>query len=210
MPDDRERVKKRLNELQGDLNYDFSTVWTNLYHNFKELRELGVNVSGMERVRVYLERRLNKAMKRMGAEADRALSRFDGERGGFLETARRLAAPDAADAEQWNTPSGYQRACLRVVNETHKGDLVNCALGLCGESGEVADLLKKHLYQGHELNRERVAEELGDVAWYLAVMAEAIGYDLETVLKMNVEKLWKRYPDGFSVERSVNREERGR
>lgn len=102
------------------------------------------------------------------------------------------------------TPNEYQAACMRVVDEP---DIGECALGLCGESGEVADLVKKHLYQGHPLNKERIAEELGDVAWYLAVMAKAIGYDLEDIFKMNVEKLWKRYPDGFSAERSVNREE---
>lgn len=107
---------------------------------------------------------------------------------------------------QWATPDGYQAACRRVVDDTHKGDLVNGALGLCGESGEVADLVKKHLYQGHELDKGRVVEELGDVAWYLAIAADAVGVPLGDVLRGNVEKLWKRYPDGFSAERSVNRE----
>lgn len=84
---------------------------------------------------------------------------------------------------------------------------LNGALGLNGEAGEVADLAKKHLFQGHPLNVEHMAKELGDVAWYVAVTAYAIGYDFETVLQMNVDKLRKRYPNGFEAERSLNRQE---
>lgn len=84
--------------------------------------------------------------------------------------------------------------------------LWNGVLGLGGESGECEDQVKKHIFQGHPLDTEHMAKELGDVAWYLAVAAHALGYDLETVLKMNVEKLKKRYPDGFSSDRSMHRE----
>lgn len=108
------------------------------------------------------------------------------------------------------TGKEYQKAALRTasgMNYEHHGMLMNGALGLCGESGEVADLVKKATFQGHELNAERVAEELGDVAWYLAVAAEAIGYSLDDILQMNVDKLLKRYPDGFDAERSVHRPE---
>ena len=80
-------------------------------------------------------------------------------------------------------------------------------MGLCGESGEAIDLVKKHLAQGHELDKERLAKELGDIAWYLAETAMAIGYPLEDILQMNIDKLKKRYPEGFAVERSVKREE---
>ena len=86
--------------------------------------------------------------------------------------------------------------------------LTNGALGLCGEAGEVGDLVKKHLFQGHELNREKIIDELGDVAWYIAETAYALGVDLETVLAGNIEKLKKRYPEGFSAERSIHREEK--
>ena len=79
-------------------------------------------------------------------------------------------------------------------------------MGLCGESGEVIDLVKKHVSHGHPLNREKLIDELGDVAWYLAECAEAIGITLEDVLTHNIEKLKKRYPEGFSTERSINRE----
>ena len=85
--------------------------------------------------------------------------------------------------------------------------LENGLMGLNGEAGEAIDILKKHLFQGHPLEREHLAKELGDVAWYLAVTAFAIGYDLETVLQMNVNKLRKRYPKGFDADRSLHREE---
>lgn len=68
-------------------------------------------------------------------------------------------------------------------------------------------MIKKHLYQGHSIDRDHLVKELGDIAWYLAVSAKALGYDLESVLQMNVDKLKKRYPEGFSVERSLHRKE---
>ena len=89
-----------------------------------------------------------------------------------------------------------------------KDVLINGVMGLCGESGESIDLVKKHLAQGHELDKEKLAKELGDIAWYLAETATAMGYSLEDILQMNIDKLRARYPDGFAVERSVNRDEK--
>lgn len=108
------------------------------------------------------------------------------------------------------TINEYQTAALRTAqtDKLSASDLLlNSALGLCGESGEVADLVKKHRFQGHDLDVNHVAKELGDISWYLAVGAYAIGYDLETILQMNVDKLKARYPDGFSVDRSLHRAE---
>lgn len=87
------------------------------------------------------------------------------------------------------------------------GRLINGLMGLNGEAGEAIDILKKHLFQGHELDREHLAKELGDVAWYLAVTADALGYTLEEILTMNVQKLRARYPDGFDSDKSVHRKE---
>lgn len=103
----------------------------------------------------------------------------------------------------------YQALAARTSNKNLSPDyhLLNGALGLAGESGEVADLVKKNWMQGHVLDIEHVAKELGDICWYIAETATAIGYDLETILKMNIEKLQKRYPEGFSSERSQNRNE---
>ncbi|MBQ7374778.1 MAG: nucleoside triphosphate pyrophosphohydrolase family protein [Clostridia bacterium] len=102
----------------------------------------------------------------------------------------------------------YQKLAMVTKNPDLKDRdlLINSVMGLCGESGEVIDLVKKHVSHGHPLNREKLIDELGDVAWYLAECAEAIGVTLEDVLTHNIEKLKKRYPEGFSTERSINRE----
>lgn len=107
------------------------------------------------------------------------------------------------------TANEYQAEALRTVPEMLTADrlLINGVMGLCGETGECADMIKKYLFQGHDLDSEHFAKELGDVAWYLAVAAYAIGYDLETVLQTNIDKLRARYPDGFDAERSRHRQE---
>ena len=101
----------------------------------------------------------------------------------------------------------YQGLAMRTSNrELSKEDhLLNGALGLVGESGEIADLIKKVRMQGHPMDIEHIAKELGDVLWYVAETATAIGCDLETIMKMNIEKLKKRYPDGFDTKRSQHR-----
>lgn len=72
-------------------------------------------------------------------------------------------------------------------------------LGLCGESGEVADIVKKHAWHGAPLDKAVMVDELGDVLWYLTDLATAIGVSLEDVAAANVAKLRRRYPDGFTV-----------
>ena len=106
------------------------------------------------------------------------------------------------------TINEYQGLAMRTSNrELSKEDhLLNGVLGLVGESGEIADLIKKQRMQGHTLDIEHVAKELGDVCWYIAETATAIGCDMETIMKMNIDKLRKRYPEGFDSERSQNRE----
>ena len=84
--------------------------------------------------------------------------------------------------------------------------LINGVMGLNGEAGEVADIVKKNRFQGHGLDKNHIAKELGDVCWYIALLAYSIDYDLETIMQMNVDKLKKRYPEGFEKERSLNRE----
>jgi NTP pyrophosphatase (non-canonical NTP hydrolase) len=103
----------------------------------------------------------------------------------------------------------YQKLALRtsVRHYTIQSKLDNAVLGLCGESGELADYWKKHKYHNHELLPKRVIEELGDILWYISLAAEALGYDLEEVAFNNITKLHDRYPEGFSSERSIYREE---
>jgi len=105
------------------------------------------------------------------------------------------------------TINEYQRNAMMTLNpELSKKDvLINGVMGLCGESGEAIDIVKKWLAQGHDLDREGLAKELGDIAWYLAETAYALEIPLEEILQANLEKLQKRYPEGFSSERSINR-----
>ena len=105
------------------------------------------------------------------------------------------------------TPNEYQKLAMATLNPQlgQKDVLINAVMGLCGESGEAIDIVKKHLHQGHELDREKLIKELGDIAWYLAEAATALEIDLETVLERNIEKLKSRYPEGFSAERSIHR-----
>ena len=107
------------------------------------------------------------------------------------------------------TINEYQSLALRTLNPalSEKDVLINGVMGLCGESGEAIDLVKKHLAQGHPLDREALAKELGDVAWYLAETTYALGSDLESVLAGNIEKLRRRYPEGFASEKSIDRTE---
>lgn len=85
--------------------------------------------------------------------------------------------------------------------------LGNGALGLVGEAGEVAELIKKHLFHGHPIDKAAVTKELGDVLWYVARLAAALGISLGDVATLNIDKLQRRYPNGFSHERSRNRPE---
>ena len=107
------------------------------------------------------------------------------------------------------TINEYQKLAMTTLNpELDKKDvLITGVMGLCGESGEVIDIVKKHLAQGHELDKEKIIKELGDVAWYMAEIATVLDVELEDVLVQNIEKLKKRYPEGFSTEKSVNRAE---
>ena len=92
-------------------------------------------------------------------------------------------------------------------NAPDPGDLLNGALGLTGEAGEVADIVKKYIFHGHTLDRKEIVKELGDVLWYVALICETIGYSIDEVMCINIEKLKARYPEGFTSEKSINREE---
>jgi len=108
------------------------------------------------------------------------------------------------------TGNEYQQLALRTLNPelSERDILINGVMGLCGESGEAIDIVKKHLAQGHPLDKEKLAGELGDVAWYLAETAYAIGYPLDEILRMNIDKLRVRYPEGFRTEDSLHRTEK--
>lgn len=106
------------------------------------------------------------------------------------------------------TGEKYQEAAMRTAaGLTDEQLLLNGVMGLNGEAGECIDLVKKAYFQGHTLDKKKLKEEVGDVLWYAAILCEALGTDLDEVMWQNVEKLKKRYPDGFNAGRSIHREE---
>ena len=107
------------------------------------------------------------------------------------------------------TINEYQSLAMTTLNPdlSKKDVLINGVMGLCGESGEAIDIVKKWLAQGHELDQEKLAKELGDICWYLAETATALDLNLEDIMAANIDKLRKRYPQGFDSARSVNRTE---
>jgi len=103
--------------------------------------------------------------------------------------------------------SAFARLLREDILKLSKDKLLGIfCLGLTGEAGETADLVKKFIGHGHALDDDKLMNELGDTLWYLAVIADMMGYSLEDIAKRNIEKLKSRYPDGFDEERSINRE----
>ena len=96
----------------------------------------------------------------------------------------------------------YQTLAMTTLNpELDKREvLINSVMGLCGEAGEAIDIVKKWMAQGHELDKEHLKSELGDIAWYLAEAATAFDISLEEVFQAK-----KRYPKGFDAEKSLVR-----
>lgn len=85
--------------------------------------------------------------------------------------------------------------------------LLNGALGLTGEAGEVSDLIKKGIFHEKGIYLEHLKKELGDCAWYLAMICDACGFTLDDVMQTNIDKLKARYPQGFDTYRANNRAE---
>lgn len=102
----------------------------------------------------------------------------------------------------------YQALAQRTSrkNLDKQAHLFNGLMGLCGEAGECIDLAKKHFFQDHRPIEEELLDELGDVLWYIAETASALGIDLDTIARHNIAKLARRYPEGFDEERSLHRE----
>lgn len=127
------------------------------------------------------------------------------EKQGFLHDAEVYEIRNASRAEM--TVNDYQKQAMQTLNPalSKKDILINGVMGLCGEAGEAIDLVKKHLHQGHSLDKSALAGELGDIAWYLAETAFALEIPLEDILRGNLEKLKSRYPEGFAPERSIER-----
>ena len=102
----------------------------------------------------------------------------------------------------------YQLEMKRTASqfEINNENLCLGAMGIAGEAGEVADYIKKVVFHSHELSKEKLAEELGDVMWYITYLSQVIGYNLSDIAEINMNKLRKRYPEGWDEKRSINRD----
>ena len=99
----------------------------------------------------------------------------------------------------------------RLVNKvnsnmtTNFSQVVNAALGLSGEVGELNDMIKKFAFHGTPMDELHFMKEIGDICWYIAQMCDACGYKLDNILDINIDKLKARYPEGFDTARANNR-----
>ena len=124
----------------------------------------------------------------------------------FEEAAR--AAEEAERQAQTLTANEYQRLAMRTcsVTDDEEDMLYHAVFGLNSEAGEVAGIFQKH-FQGHEVKREHLLKELGDCCWMIAEACTALDATLEDVMRINIDKLLERYPDGFDPEKSLHRRE---
>lgn len=113
----------------------------------------------------------------------------------------------------------YQKMSMRTNDRRHKERLqeacfysdadtaqaLNGCLGLAGEVGEFLDMVKKWIFHKKPLDREHLQKELGDVLWYVVLICDAFGWDLDVIMAKNVAKLKDRYPEGFDTEKSAHR-----
>lgn len=87
------------------------------------------------------------------------------------------------------------------------GGFMMACLGLSGEIGEFNDMMKKVIFHESDFDEQHAKKELGDICWYIAMMCESFGWKLEDIMQMNIDKLKKRYPQGFDVSRANHRED---
>lgn len=106
------------------------------------------------------------------------------------------------------TLNEYQRLAGRTINNalTRHETLCHALSGMSGELGEIHSIYQK-VYQGHQINVEDLKKEVGDLLWMIAEFCTINGFKLDDICQMNIDKLIARYPDGFSAERSLNRDE---
>lgn len=106
------------------------------------------------------------------------------------------------------TANEYQKLAQRTIDEKRspKGQELHALHGMVGEIGELHSIYQKE-FQGHRFDENHAKKECGDLLWFLAEYCTAMEWDLEDVMKMNIEKLEARYPNGFDAEHSLNRKE---
>jgi len=103
-----------------------------------------------------------------------------------------------------NTDSGS--SLLKTPLTPNLTRLLHGVLGIITEAGEMSEQLHAHMYQGKKLDEVNIAEEIGDIFWYCAVICDTVGISFESLMDKNIEKLRARYGDKFSNEKAINRD----
>lgn len=105
------------------------------------------------------------------------------------------------------TLKDYQTKCLRTFNKKDLlTDMLHMSLGMVTEASEIADVMKKHIAYGREIDIVNIKEELGDLLWFIMGMCETINLDVEDVMQTNINKLAVRYPEKYTDELALNRD----
>ncbi len=104
------------------------------------------------------------------------------------------------------TESDNFQAMNERLNDDGLKRLLHAGIGLSTEAGEFLDALKKHIFYGKELDKVNLAEEMGDLFWYMAIVADELGFEFEEVMERNITKLKARYGEKFSEEKAENRD----
>lgn len=101
----------------------------------------------------------------------------------------------------------YKEKVKRTMNKdlTRSESISMLCMGLSGETGELVDMMKKSIYHGHEFDKNNTVKEIGDILWYLINLCNELSLDVHEIMDRNIEKLQRRYPEGFDQERSKNR-----
>lgn len=104
----------------------------------------------------------------------------------------------------------FQREARRSLRDDlpYEAMCSNMCMGLAGEIGEVIDIMKKHIYQGKELDITDVIEEVGDVLWYIANFCNVNNITMDECMESNIKKLRKRFPNGFTIKDANERKDK--
>lgn len=137
-----------------------------------------------------------------------------------LNWAAKGGAKDFVPRDQQMSANDYQREALRTeytppfatvptdapLTARELERLIHGMFGICTETGELQDMMKKHLIYGKPFDRVNVMEECGDILWYIALTLHAAGYSMTDSMERNIAKLRKRFPDKFTSEKALTRD----
>tara|TARA_B100001971_G_scaffold84647_1_gene78250 strand:+ start:357993 stop:358385 length:393 start_codon:yes stop_codon:yes gene_type:complete len=104
------------------------------------------------------------------------------------------------------TESNNFNAMNERLNDDGLKRLLHAGIGISTEAGEFLDALKKHIFYGKDLDKVNLAEEMGDLFWYMAIVADELGFEFEEVMTRNIQKLKARYGEKFTEEAAEKRD----